>query len=92
VRTLVASGRSRRRGSAYSPLQKVEVFIVSVCIVFAVGMASVIAFFAVCFGGGSLALVANVPESVFFGVAFGGGALAALALAIYLFHLTQPNK
>jgi hypothetical protein len=92
VRTLVASGRSRRRGSAYSPLEKVEVFIVSVCIVFAVGMASVIAFFVVCFGGGSIALVANASETVFIGVAFGGGALAASALAIYLFHLTRPSN
>lgn len=91
ARTLVASSRSKRAGSGLNPLEKIEAFAVSILIVVAVWMASMIAFFAVCLGGGSLAAVISAPEPFLLVIALGGGAIAAIGVATYLFRLTQPR-
>jgi hypothetical protein len=91
ARTLVASNRSKRAGSGLNVLAKVEIFIVSIVIVVAVWMASIIAFFAVCFTGGSLTAAVHAPEPILLVIALGGGLIAAIAVASYLFRLTQPS-
>jgi hypothetical protein len=92
VRTQIANSRSKQRGTGLSPLGKVESFIVSVLIVFAIWMASVIAFFAVCTASGALGLALQAPEPLLVAVCLGGGLIAALALAGFLFRITQPGS
>jgi len=91
VRTQVANSRSKRRGSALTPLGKVGAFIVSVLIVFAIWMASMIAFFAVCTTSGALGLALQAPEPFVIAVCLGAGLIAALVLAGFLFRITQPS-
>jgi hypothetical protein len=92
IRTMVAASRGRQIGAPLSPLEKTGIFLISWFIMCAVGIASVVAFMAVCVAGALITEGAGARLEIILTVGVLGGLAAAIPLTVWLLRLTSPSR
>jgi hypothetical protein len=92
IRTTVAASLGRRAGAPLSPVEKVGIFFISWFIMCAIGIASVVAFMAVCFAGAIITEGAGARLEIVLMVGVLGGLAAAIPLTVWLRRLTSPAR
>ena len=92
IRTIVASSRGRLVGEPLSPMQKAGIFLISWFIMCAVGIASVVAFMAVCFAGALITEGTGASLEIMLTVGVLAGLAAAIPLTVWLLRLTSPSR
>jgi hypothetical protein len=92
IRTMVAASRGRQVGEPMSAMEKTGIFLISWFIMCAVGIASVVAFMAVCFAGALITESVGASLEIVLMAGVLGGLAAAIPLTVWLLRLTSPSR